>query len=302
MPANIVTSAKGVGLFSLAPLLMVLNLILARMLRGSVPPLTLAFARWAIAALVLWPFVGRPGWLAVRSQPIERLFALALLGGALTVGPQYVATTLTTPANVGLIFATTPLLVILFEWGIWATKVAATSIAGALIALAGVSFSALQSHLPGANHPFLGDALALCGALGWAGYTSFLRHRPVQLEPLQLLWAVASGGALLLLLPAFSEIVAGHEMTISLRIALLVIAISLVASILVYFFYGKLVAVAGPSVASTSMFLVPVYAFLEAWAFNHHGIAPTDVVGLASIILGMMMLLKNSSIAPKSME
>ncbi|WP_068083398.1 DMT family transporter [Novosphingobium rosa] len=299
MPDNLIAMAERTSLFMLAPFLMALNLILARMLSGSVPPLTLSFARWSIAALMLWPFVGRSGLAAVIAQPHRRLFVLALLGGAVTVAPQYVATTLTTPAHVGLIFAATPLLVVLFEKLIWNCSVPARSLVGAAVALTGVAFSALQTHQLSTSHPLLGDGLAFCGALGWAGYTSFLRHRPVELPPLSLLWTVACGGALLLFLPAATEAIIAPSLQITLRIAMLTISISLVASVFVYYFYSRLVALSGPPLASTSMFLVPVYAFAEQWAFQHHRPTTSDVVGLGCILIGMYLLLnKTAIIAP----
>lgn len=298
MPVTITHAAERVGLFLLAPFCMALNLILARTLSGSVPPLTLSFARWGIAAVALWPFVGRGGLRAVLVQPRWRLFVLALLGGAVTVAPQYVATTLTTPAHVGLIFASTPLLVVLFEWLIWSGAVPGRSIAGVAIALTGVGFSALNArHLP-TSHPFLGDGLALCGALGWAGYTSFLRHRPVSLPPLALLWTVACGGAILLAGPALGEAAFSPLPPITLRIVGLTIAISLVASVFVYYFYSKLVVLAGPPMASASMFLLPIYAFVEQWVFHDHRPTLTDCVGLGAIMVGTVLLLKSAAKAP----
>jgi drug/metabolite transporter (DMT)-like permease len=291
MSKTIAGPPETVGLFLLAPAVMTLNLVLARALSGSVPPLTLSFARWTIAVFLLWPFVRREGWAAIRAQPRDRIFFLGLLGGALTVGPQYVATTLTTPAHVGLIFASTPLLVVTMEWGLWSARVARTTILGAVVALGGVAFSSLKAHHSAGASPLLGDMLALCGAIGWAGYTSFLRHRPVQLEPLQLLWSVAAGGASLLALPALAELAVGQACHWTLQTALLVLAIAIVASILVYFFYGKLVKSAGASIASASMFLVPIYAMIEAWAFERHVIEVSDLVGLASIVFGTIMLL-----------
>ena len=43
-------------LFLLTPLLFAGNMLVARMIAGDVPPVTLAFLRWSIAALVLLPF------------------------------------------------------------------------------------------------------------------------------------------------------------------------------------------------------------------------------------------------------
>lgn len=105
MSAAVRPSGVAISLFLAAPLLMALNLLIARDVRGVVPPMTLAFCRWAIAALVLAPFAGRGLWRAVAQEDARTIALMALLGGALTVGPQYYATTLTSAGHIGLIFA-----------------------------------------------------------------------------------------------------------------------------------------------------------------------------------------------------
>ncbi|MFC7609642.1 EamA family transporter [Teichococcus aestuarii] len=109
-----------VFLFLCAPLLFASNMVAARWLSGSVPPVTLGFGRWLVAALVLLPVVWAPlRQGALRQAPPGVLALLALLGGVVSVAPQYGAAAYTSAGNIALIAAMSPLLVALIERVVW---------------------------------------------------------------------------------------------------------------------------------------------------------------------------------------
>src|ERR1700737_2815328 len=82
-------------LFLCAPLLFAGHMIPPRWLNGILPPVTMAFGRWLVVAILLSPFV----WLRLRRTAADlggmRLVWLGILGGALSVAPQYAAATYT---------------------------------------------------------------------------------------------------------------------------------------------------------------------------------------------------------------
>ena len=61
-------------LLSLTSLFWAGNTVLGRFIAGHIPPMTLAFIRWAGAFLILLPFAGRPSRarLAGRSASMRR--------------------------------------------------------------------------------------------------------------------------------------------------------------------------------------------------------------------------------------
>ncbi len=91
------------------PLLWAGNAIVGRLLVGSVPPVTLNFLRWALAAMLLlplaWQSLRRPREIFARWR---YLAALGVLGVGTYNALQYLALVTSTPINVTLIAASTP--------------------------------------------------------------------------------------------------------------------------------------------------------------------------------------------------
>lgn len=104
-------------LLAVPPLMWAGNALAGRLLAGTLPPLALNALRWAVALVILLPL----GWSAIatparRAEIRQRWRALAVLG-ALGVGAynalQYLALQTSTPINVTLIGASTPLWMLL---------------------------------------------------------------------------------------------------------------------------------------------------------------------------------------------
>jgi drug/metabolite transporter (DMT)-like permease len=104
-----------------------------------VPPLTLNFVRWVLAALLLAPL----GWQALRDmRVIAAAWPYLLAVGCLGVGAynafQYVALTTSTPLNVTLIAASSPLWMLAVGALLFGQPTAPRQVVGALLSLAGV--------------------------------------------------------------------------------------------------------------------------------------------------------------------
>jgi drug/metabolite transporter (DMT)-like permease len=88
--------------------------VVARWAQGAdVPPVFLAFGRWALAFLILLPSVAPRLW-ALRATLLAnwpRILLLAGLGMGMAVAPQYIGARHTSAANVAIIFAACPALV-----------------------------------------------------------------------------------------------------------------------------------------------------------------------------------------------
>src|SRR5690349_13032214 len=80
-------------LMLVTPALFAANLVVARWAESAaLPPLFLAFGRWALAFALLLPSVGPRLWTHrhVLMAHFPRLMLLAALGMGLAVGPQYI--------------------------------------------------------------------------------------------------------------------------------------------------------------------------------------------------------------------
>jgi drug/metabolite transporter (DMT)-like permease len=127
------------ALLIVPPLLWAGNAVVGRMVHDLVPPMTLNFLRWVGALLILLPlasWVLRPGsglWTHWR-----RYVVLGLLGVGLYNALQYLALQTSTPLNVTLVAASTPVFMLAVGWVGFGQRVSRRQMAGALLSIAGV--------------------------------------------------------------------------------------------------------------------------------------------------------------------
>ncbi|MGD9285286.1 MAG: DMT family transporter, partial [Desulfobacterales bacterium] len=104
-------------LLAIAPLCWAGNIVIARGVIDIIPPVTLAFWRWTIASLLLWPIAyryARQDWvLFSRHWKIMLFLSLVGISGFNTL--LYTAVHTTTAINGALIQTTMPAVIILIS-------------------------------------------------------------------------------------------------------------------------------------------------------------------------------------------
>jgi drug/metabolite transporter (DMT)-like permease len=258
-----------------APLRMSSNMLAARYVEGSVPPVALAFGRWFLTLAFLLPFTGRALWRcrAVIRREWPTLLALGALGMGVCGAPVYLAGQTTTATNIGLIYSTTPILIVVIARLFWGEPVSARQAAGIALCLVGVVVIVARGD-PGTLRRLaftVGDLWVVLATLGWALYSVLLKYRPSRLD-LTVRFAAITAGGLLTMLPFLGlEMALGHVATFDAWTLGIWVFLALVPSLGAYLLYGKLVAMLGPGRTGLLMYLVPVY-----------------IAGLAYVLLGEM--------------
>ena len=313
-------------LLTLPPLLWAGNAVVGRMAVGSVPPLMLNAMRWVLASLLLLPLGWRAfGSAAAREQVRERwreLGLLSLLGVGSYNALQYLALTTSTPLNVTLIAASSPLWMMgigaLFyrerprvrEW--WG---AALSLAGVVVVLSRGDLATLARV-----HFVVGDLLMLLAVLSWAFYSWLLARPPASLrgearpawnwaEALmaQLMFGARSPATVacawnwaeaLLVQTVLGSLWAGAgalgEAAVSsaelhwtpfVALALLYVAVG--PSVVAYRCWGLGVTVVGPAIAEFFSNLTPLFAAVLSAALLHEPPQAYHGLAFALIVAGI---------------
>lgn len=259
-------------LMTLPPLLWAGNAVVGRLTVGSVPPLTLNFLRWVIAALILLPF----GWGLFKDwRAIAARWPHLLLIGLLGVGSynslQYLALVTTTPINVTLIAASMPVWMMAVGSLMHDEHPTRRQIAGAVLSLSGVILVIARGDLATlARVQFVvGDLYVLIAVVAWAFYSWLLARPPESMRgDARPDWNWA---AFLLVQVLFglsgSAVAAGAEIAITgegirwspwVVAALLYVAIG--PSVIAYRCWGLGVTQAGPALAAFFGNLTPLFA------------------------------------------
>jgi drug/metabolite transporter (DMT)-like permease len=104
------------ALLFVAPALFASNMLMARATHDLIPPVALAFWRWTATLVLLLPFTA--GALLRHRRDIAREWRDFAVLGALGMGVcgafVYIGADTTTATNIGLIYAASPILIVLF--------------------------------------------------------------------------------------------------------------------------------------------------------------------------------------------
>lgn len=280
-------------LLTLPPLLWAGNAVVGRLMNGLVPPITLNFLRWLLAFVLLLPLAGailRPGsalWTHWR-----RFALLGLLGVGCYNALQYLALKTSTPINVTLVAASTPVFMLGIGRLFFGAAVSGRQIAGALLSISGVLLVLCRGQwdLLMAVRLVPGDLYVLLATAAWAWY-SWLLSRPGEPVALRADWAAFLMAQVVMGL-GWSGLFAAGEWTFSethihwgwpLALALAYVAVG--PAILAYRCWGIGVQRAGPALAGFFSNLTPLFAALLSAAFLgelpqlFHGLAFLLIVG-----------------------
>ena len=283
-------------LMLVTPALFAANLLVARWAESAaIPPLFLAFGRWALAFAILLPTVGPRLW-ALRHVLLanwQRMLLLAGLGMGLAVGPQYVGARHTSAANIAIIFAACPALVTLLETLVWKAPLSKNQAGGMLLAVLGI-FVVLSKGDIGALGGLAfgtGDLWVVLAACGWSLYTVLGRRMPLPPLPAIVKLAALIGGGALVLAPfaALEALNGAVPDFLDSRLYVALAFLAVVPSLGAYFCFDRLVAVAGPARASMSVYLIPLFATLAAWPLLGEAPHLYHVAGFGVIIAGVLL-------------
>ncbi|CAL95680.1 DMT family transporter [Azoarcus olearius] len=283
-------------LMLVAPALFAANMVAARWAESAaIPPVFLAFGRWALAFAIFFPFVAarvRAHRALLRAHAPD-LALLAVLGMGLTVAPQYIGAQETSATNVALIFAACPALVALIEALVWRAPVGSVRAAGMSLAIWGVLLVLTRGDLAALGRLAFGrgDLWVLGAACAWSLYTVLGRRRALGALPGEVkLAALIAGGALALAPFAALELASGAVPDFGDgRLYAALVFLAIVPSLGAYFCYDRLVERVGAAGASMSMYLIPLYAALAAWPLLGEVPAFFHVAGFALILGGVAL-------------
>ncbi|MDP3638964.1 MAG: DMT family transporter [Azonexus sp.] len=272
------------------------NMVIGRGVRADLPPMALAFWRWAIAfALVLplalphlkteWPLL-KASWRPVL------LLGLLGVGGYNTFA--YLALQHTTATNAVLLNSFIPVVTIAISWAFLGKHLRRLEGLGVVISLCGAITIVARGDFNVLIHLNfnLGDAWMLLAVAVWAIYTVGLAWRPSGVHPMLMLAALTAVG-LAALLPAYIfEMAQGRQININFGSLAALAYVGIFPSFLGYIFYNRGVAEVGASKASLFIHLMPVFGTLLSAIFLGEIPLWYHYLGIGLIFSGIWLTMK----------
>jgi len=269
------------------------NMVLGRAIRNEVPPLSLAFWRWAIALALTLPLALphlRSQWPQLRSGwPAIVILGLLGVGGYNTLA--YIALQYTAATNAVLLNSFIPIATIALSWAFLKKNLHGSEWLGVLTSLFGVITIVARGELSTLAGLALniGDLWMLGAVFIWALYTIGLQWRPPGVHPMLLLAALIVVG-LLALAPVYAWEIAQGRLIHPTPTSLAGIAYTgIFPGFLGYIFYNRAVGEVGASKASLFIHLMPVFGILLAALFLGEVPQTYHFAGIALIFAGIYL-------------
>jgi drug/metabolite transporter (DMT)-like permease len=278
---------------SLAALFWSGNFVVGRAVHGRIPPVGLAFWRWAVALAILLVAARRP--LAAEWRRIARAWPVVVPLGILGVGNfnllVYVGLQDTSATNALLLQSACPAFIVALSAAFGVARPSGRQLAGIAASLAGVTVI-LSRGAPGnlAALDFApGDLWVLGAVLSWSIYTLLLARRPAGVDPLALLAALVLVGVLWILPWYVLEIARGGRVRLDATTLASVTYVAVFASVAAYALWNAGVARVGASRAGVFLHLMPAFGSLLAVGALGERFRTFHAAGIALILAGVWL-------------
>ena len=276
------------------PLFFSTNLIFGRATVPLIEPWTLAFLRWGIAFLILFPFC----WnnilqnLPIFKQYWVTLAVLGFLGMWICGAVVYFALKHTTATNGTLIYTTSPIMVVILEWQFRGRAMVAREFIGILLSITGIFAIVFQGSLQQLLQLefSIGDLLILLSAVSFALYSLILKRSVFSNVPSLTMFAIVCFAGAATIFPfAIFEIIYFQQFPTGGQEWLNISGIVIVSSILAFLIFQIGVKQVGPSMTSLFMYLLPLYGVGLSVIFLNEVIEIYHVFGSILIIFGVII-------------
>jgi drug/metabolite transporter (DMT)-like permease len=269
------------------------NFVLGRSVNDIIPPISLAFWRWAGALIILLPFGIKP--LLGQRQLIRRRWKLLAFMGLLSVTNFsifiYFALHSTTVVNTVLVNSFQPILIVFASWIGYRDRIAPLQGIGIIVSLTGLMWILSRGN-PSILLSFRfsgGDLWTLSAGISWAIYSVMLRGHPQNIDPMGFLAILIIFGTIFLTPLYIWEIQSGARIHFSLKAFGSIVYVAIFPSILSYLFWNKAVSIVGANKAGIFIHLMPVFSAILAFVLLGERFELYHLPGIVLIFSGIFL-------------
>ena len=274
------------------------NLIVARGGVEHVPPISLAFWRWVAVFLILVPFT----YLSLKKnfkiikKEYKKLFFLGAMGCGVCGAFPFLAGQTTTVANMGIIYTSSPIFIILISSIFFYEKINLTKIIGLIACLIGVFTIIIKGDLDSLiNLKFtIGDLWMLAAAIGWALYSIYLFYWKTELELFQRFTLIALFGAISLFPFYIGEEIFFKNTLFNSNFLIWVIFAAVSPGIVAFTLYTLAQKQLGASLTGFTLYIFTVYAAIYGYFLFNEELENYHYLGTTLVFFGVYLAKKKN--------
>jgi len=273
------------------------NLVVARGGVEFVPPISLAFWRWTVVVLILLPFTYL---LLIKNlklikKEFKKLFFLGAMGCGVCGAFPFLAGETTTVTNMGIIYTSSPIFIILISAIFFNEKVNFIKIIGLVSCLIGVFAIIIKGDLNLLlNLSFtIGDLWMLAASIGWALYSIYLFYWKSELPIFQRFTLVAFFGAVSLFPFYIIEEIAVQRTLFNSQFFLWVVFAAISPGIIAFTLYTQAQKSLGASLTGFTLYIFTIYAAIYGFIFFNEKLEFFHYIGTILVFFGVYLAKKN---------
>jgi len=287
-------------LLFIQPIFMASNLVVARGGIEYVPPISLAFWRWVFVFLILLPFTYlslKKNYTIIKKE-YQKLFFLGAMGCGVCGAFPFLAGETTSVANMGIIYTSSPIFIILISGIFFNEKINLMKIIGLISCLVGVFIIIIKGDLNLLiNLNFtIGDLWMLAAAIGWALYSIYLFYWKTNLPIFQRFTLIAFFGVVSLFPFYITEEIIFERTLFNSDFFIWVIFAAVSPGIIAFTLYTHVQKTLGASLTGFTLYIFTIYAAIYGFIFFDEKLEPYHYAGTLLVFFGVYLAKKNYEI------
>ena len=274
------------------------NLVVARGGVEYVPPISLAFWRWTLVLLILLPFtyVSLKKNYKIIKKEYQKIFFLGATGCGVCGAFPFLAGQTTTVTNMGIIYTSSPIFIILISSIFFNEKINLTKIIGLITCLIGVFAIIIKGDfylLINLNFT-IGDLWMLAAAIGWALYSIYLFYWKTKLEIFQRFTLIALFGAVSLLPFYIGEEIFFEKTIFSREFYYWVIFAAISPGIIAFTLYTIAQKKLGASLTGFTLYIFTIYGAIYGYFLFEEELENYHLIGTVLVFIGVYLAKKKN--------
>tara|TARA_B100001142_G_scaffold278670_1_gene288902 strand:+ start:111 stop:1001 length:891 start_codon:yes stop_codon:yes gene_type:complete len=284
------------SLLFIQPIFMASNLVVARGGVEFVPPISLAFWRWTVVFIILLPFT----YLSLKKNSkvikneYKKLFFLGAMGCGVCGAFPFLAGQTTTVTNMGIIYTSSPIFIIIISSIFFGEKINIIKIIGLISCLIGVFTIIIKGDLDLLiDLKFtIGDLWMLAAAIGWALYSIYLFYWKTKLPIFQRFALVAFFGAVSLFPFYIIEELMFQRTSFTSEFFTWVTFAAVFPGIVAFILYAKAQEKLGASLTGFTLYVFTVYAAIYGFLLFDENLESYHYIGTILVFFGVYLAKK----------
>jgi drug/metabolite transporter (DMT)-like permease len=275
------------------------NLVVARGGVEYVPPISLAFWRWFFVFLILLPFTYKIIFKNIKylKKEYKKLFFLGIMGCGVCGAFPFMAGTTTTVANMGIIYTSSPIFIILISSYFYKERLNIFQLLGLVLCFAGVISIIAKgdmSLLVGLTFTS-GDLWMLGAAVGWALYAVFLLNWKSKFSLFSRFTIIAFFGVISLLPFSLFENYFIRPVIFNNNFYFWTIFAAISPGIIAFSLYAQVQKNLGASITGFTLYLFTVYGAFYGIVIFGEQLESYHYYGASLVFAGMFLVRKKNN-------